>query len=118
MLMQKKLTQNRKIAYIVVIILLSAASLYVLYVSFFEIKFSASYDPDESTDPAQTEVSQDQPITANVDYEKIEFTDSFFKKAPYINLKPAPVSRVSTTVSGRLDPFSQVQAQSPTSTKP
>ena len=116
MLMEKKISQKRKIVYLVIIAIMIVATFYVIYAYFLKDTFVAPIDPDEIN--VQTEDGNVSVQTANVEFEKIEFADSFLKKAPYINLKPAPGSTVSPTASGRLNPFIQIQINNSTSTKP
>ena len=116
MLMQKKITRNRKISYLIMIAILASASVYIIYVSFLEGRFVSDFDPDNNANNDQEEIQINPAV--GVDYEKIEFTDSFLNKAPYINLKPAPISSVGAISSGRPDPFLQVQSQTATSTEP
>jgi len=110
--MQKKLTAKRKMIYVAIMVIMILATIYVGYYYFLKDTLpaadsTAETEITESETDGTDETDGTEVPTIIPTSNKIEFSDGFLKKAPYINLRPATTQTINISNNGRLNPFIQ-----------
>lgn len=105
MLIPKKLSDNRKKIYTVIITIFILAALYLIYDTYLS-SFFKSWNNQVSLDDKPV----DSIIIPNLQF---QFTEEFINKFPYNNLKPALAEVQYVDELGRNNPFQEISFTQP-----